>query len=989
MPPSMNLDDDFVVDIEIDSRNDETPVDWNYPIGPEFNLETEDQKKVDVQQLQTDGAIIQDDNDEDDNDDSSPTPPTVSITPSSLILHPTDLTVPNSTKAIVFAEHNPENHLNANYTDIASYDFSDDEANLLLSDTIETIDKVDPLTEEPNAESFFEDLDSNSIEPALENDEKIHEILDENKLSNNYTQIEAQTTSETPLTSTEQLFQALQQLQRKYRSLKFTDDYKVNPFNISQRVNQFDNLQASCRLILADQKSIDLCLELGGTVSNFIGNQINMCCSDEETRDNLLTEIEVGFKNDDQNDRNESNQVQKVKVKVIAFQPSDSLKQDLDEIDLNQQGNGSGHIYRFTLRPMKGTCAPAIYQYRKITKVQVIVPDDENTIQEELPIKNSIIEEIIKVPMRTEAIHLVYHLDSKDSLKIPTCSHELVLPTKNLDSINISEADLLQRISESDVAKKSLLPADFDFEMMEKINADQEGKVPLELTVKQSDSDSNQVFILNKLDSSDEKNATHSTDKLETVLSSTSTGNSEVSEKDISNLPATSTISQNSSTKKTKTKKLRGYIKTTGVSCFDEINNDVNIFQIFQDTEDHPANQTECSKSWIQNILPNSEYIDDVRMCSSENHGLVNWRLCLGNMPTFDSYLQKLQFDKNHLNSTQGFCFIKPAKIDCPENEDYMLKTIKWRNEVNGNQNNFDFLIPGARRYWPGGAWGPGSDISMTFCCKEILLSQEEREQAVLEAEMRKSQNFTEATTSDSELLESDEDDDDDEREHYGYDDQSEELVDNEEGDLSIISSIPTTRKRRHSDETLLLDQTKQTIAKLSQKLKEKIDKSKFSYAYSLVDQPTIDNDDLQNQERNQNGGDDDDEENNSVIDLYLPDEGHGINEFQGYDYDPENYNAPDDYASANHFDIVSDYKFSLIKFGEKCPVLGQGSSESFSVEEAWYDFPTENGNDYDQTDGVAESTRKGIKLYLCLYQIDEDAAGLEEDEERVDIIVL
>merc|ERR1712157_59192 len=119
-------------------------------------------------------------------------------------------------------------------------------------------------------------------------------------------------------------------------------------------------------------------------------------------------------------------------------------------------------------------------------------------------------------------------LDSKDSLKIPTWAHELVLPTKNLDSINISEADLLQRISESDVAKKSLLPADFDFEAVENEKINPEGKIPLELTVKQSDSDSNQVFILNKLDSSDEKNATHSTDKLETVLS-TSTGNSEVS----------------------------------------------------------------------------------------------------------------------------------------------------------------------------------------------------------------------------------------------------------------------------------------------------------------------------------------------------------------------------------------------------------------------------------------------------------------------------
>lgn len=125
------------------------------------------------------------------------------------------------------------------------------------------------------------------------------------------------------------------------------------------------------------------------------------------------------------------------------------------------------------------------------------------------------------------------------------------------------------------------------------------------------------------------------------------------------------------------------------------------------------------------------------RKCSSEEHGLANWNLCIGEMPDFNQYLDKLQFDPKSNQTDQGFCYVKPATVSCSTGtfasssqsdqisdnlaENYQEKAVRWVNEITGNQNNFDFLNKDNVRYWPGGYWGPGSDIEISLCCKKVL----------------------------------------------------------------------------------------------------------------------------------------------------------------------------------------------------------------------------------------------------------------------------
>merc|ERR1712087_226355 len=96
----------------------------------------------------------------------------------------------------------------------------------------------------------------------------------------------------------------------------------------------------------------------------------------------------------------------------------------------------------------------------------------------------------------------------------------------------------------------------------------------------------------------------------------------------------------------------------------------------------------------------------------------------MGEFPEFgDNY--ESQFFKNPKaegNETSGFCFVKAAVVTCPDG--YNQNSIKWKNEMNGNQNNYEFKrsIKGEiyEKIWPGGYFGPGPELQIDFCCTTV-----------------------------------------------------------------------------------------------------------------------------------------------------------------------------------------------------------------------------------------------------------------------------
>ena len=60
--------------------------------------------------------------------------------------------------------------------------------------------------------------------------------------------------------------------------------------------------------------------------------------------------------------------------------------------------------------------------------------------------------------------------------------------------------------------------------------------------------------------------------------------------------------------------------------------------------------------------------------------------------------------------------------VTCPDG--YVQNSVKWKNEMNGNQNNYEFKrTPSGvifEKIWPGGYFGPGPELQIDFCCKQV-----------------------------------------------------------------------------------------------------------------------------------------------------------------------------------------------------------------------------------------------------------------------------
>ena len=427
----------------------------------------------------------------------------------------------------------------------------------------------------------------------------------------------------TSLGSHAKLLESLTNLFRSYRSLKFTDNYKINPFDLTNPGNQFLNQQADCYLMLSSEGE-----KCAGNVTEFFGEgDISVCCTGYEKRSSILTEFE--FEGD--------------YIRVIGFRPSSSLAADMsnssvpdstseDEAE-DEVSESSHHIYKITLRSKdensKPICTPAVYQYKA---------------------ENSSV--IIQLPMLTKKADLVYYLDSKQTTKIPACVHTTLIP-KGFMELGLSDQDVVTRIAEDDIFRqkvvenmRKLLGEDhYIFKIFEPIPLENETTstpVFTEYIEHKPDysayndygshsSENQPDYDVNVTISS--KNETESDVKadLPTALpalidesdipkiTNFVTDKPVVQEDDQSNdkyeeiensepqgrpLAMRSSDDMEEDENDEEHNGLFGYIKTAGKGCLNKDNKKVNIFVINQDTEDHPSNQTECSRSWRDNILP-------------------------------------------------------------------------------------------------------------------------------------------------------------------------------------------------------------------------------------------------------------------------------------------------------------------------------------------------------------------------------------------------
>ena len=353
-----------------------------------------------------------------------------------------------------------------------------------------------------------------------------------------------------------------------------------------------------------------------------------------------------------------------------------------------------------------------------------------------------------------------------------------------------------------------------------------------------------------------------------------------------------------------------------------------------------------------------SEYEGDERVCSLEGHGLVNWEICIGQMPSFNNHLKNLKFDPKFQNSTQGFCYIKPAVSKCPKS--YSERSIRWRNEVNGNQNNFDFTEDDSERYWPGGIWGPGSDIEMAICCKEMF-EQPKMVSLVTDGEGKKKENEQQQAQKDLPIQNF--------FQSFGTKFLSKDkskISDSVEKDfqqhLNLAHKVLKSRVRH-----LVKDKT---VSEILDETNNYDDDGFFNYpGIDQMDWFGVEGEQIHERRISRSVWitfldplplydyypDDPDDE--KILPTYIQVE--DPSRFEDEDYD-------DDYKNSNS--VNSDYTFAILKFGEKCPKLYENSGD-----EAWYDFPTEDFNDFDYTgDGVAEKSEKGVKLFVCMYVTDD-----------------
>merc|ERR1712226_1574185 len=209
-----------------------------------------------------------------------------------------------------------------------------------------------------------------------------------------------------------------------------------------------------------------------------------------------------------------------------------------------------------------------------------------------------------------------------------------------------------------------------------------------------------------------------------TIISDTAEEDTEGDKEAKINLPEAVELVTTAAVPEVESRPLMGYIKTSGNRCMSETS---STFVIVQDTEDHPTNIANCSDTWVENVVP---YVAGRgKQCSSESHGLVTWELCMGEFPEFNDDIEgKLRAKTLPANdsSTQGYCFFKAAIVTCTEG--YTERSIKFRNEVNGNQNNYEFKRVNGKIYekiWPGGYFGPGPELQIDMCCAHVTAENE------------------------------------------------------------------------------------------------------------------------------------------------------------------------------------------------------------------------------------------------------------------------
>lgn len=394
---------------------------------------------------------------------------------------------------------------------------------------------TDTTASEPQTSSVTQVITPENQVIDIKLDAPVDSLTNLTEILNNAIEQHMETTETSSPAPEAKIYASLDKLYRQYRSLSYTDEYKVNPFNPNQKENQFLNQQADCYL-LAKELS-DSCT---GKLSQFLGEEINVCCGSQVE----LKEYDV---------RGE-------KIRLMNFEPSTSLLADID-VDDESNLTSNYFINRFTIRPLKGNCSHSVYQYVH-----------EN--------------EIIPIPMVTSALNLVYHLPD-DSLKIPACLHKLIIP-KNFQTIG--ELRTVEMLNE-------------DTFVWDLITNQLPEELPQNLEVRKI-----QTTEANSIDTT-------------TKPSQTATPNQ---------VPVTTTTTKIPTEKPTvpvvdKVKyspNIKAYIKTTGQACINP--RTTNVFEINQDTEDNPANLSECSNSWIENVLPNYSVQYD--------HGLSLYRVVfLGN----------------------------------------------------------------------------------------------------------------------------------------------------------------------------------------------------------------------------------------------------------------------------------------------------------------------------------------------------------------------